>query len=630
MWVPALLAGVFLLFGCDKDEAANKGNTGSGSKNVVSSNSNLTPAEASVKAITDSENLIQDLASEMRMLSRFFASDMQRLPGFVDAELNCSKLSTGLDLESAFAKAGTADSNIPMLKVDWQIDGSDPKGKLSDLLLPITNGKPLEDVQLGTIKGVFISDDLFEMTTKLEARLRGAGSDIYGLKGEQVLTWKNEGQWTLQGWEQKKLALKKSAESLFADVTSKVIPDEETRTQLQRASHQELIVNTIKEANSGGDFKEARDEYSSFSDWYSAFQYPSVSVLDIDDDGFDDLYVTDRWQPAQMLRNRGDGTFEDWTKQSGLEVEELANCVYFVDFDNDGDSDAFVGISMGPSRFYKNEGGKFVLDEENTETIKDSRFVVSASIVDINRDGLLDLYLHTYAFGDGAIAEWSTQTAPDRDQLKTLVRLKKQHQYIDRGGPPNIVLMNRNGKFEWPNVDDTMKQFRQSYQSTWVDIDGDGDLDAYLCNDFANDVLLKNETPRGSFSPKFVDATSEFIPDSKMNFAMGASLGDFDSDADLDLYVSNMYSKAGKRICSQIDTVDSRVSVSALGNFLFENANGKLKQVAGPESSEQHVDTVGWSFGGQFADFNNYGHLDIYVPSGFYSPPEETHTDKDL
>lgn len=620
----SLLALLLCLPGCGKE------------KNVVVKNtkpkveSNLNSEESSVKSITDTENLIQSLASEMRGLSRFFASDMSALPSFVADELECTLPSSKLNLQSAFADAKSVDSNIPMQTIDWTIADEVAKGKLSDLFSPIANGKLLEDVQLGTVKGTFLSDSEFEMKTKLEARLKGDDGVLYGIKGEQVLKWKDDGQWTLKGWKQKKLTVKKLSDSLFSDVTMSAIPDESTRKQLQRSSHQELIIKNVKDANANGEFKPARKEFSAFSDWYSAFQYPSVSVLDIDKDGFDDLCITDRWQPAQLLRNRGDGTFEDWTEQSGLKIDELANCVYFADFDNDGDSDAFVGISMGPSRFYKNENGMFVIDEENTEVIKDSSFVVSASVVDINRDGLLDLYLHTYAFGDGSIAEWSTQTAPDRDQLKTLVRLKKQHQYVDRGGPPNIVLMNRSGKFEWPNLDDTAKQFRQSYQSSWIDLDEDGDLDAYLCNDFANDVVLRNDTPRGSFKPKFVDATNEFISNSKMNFAMGASLGDFDNDADLDLYVSNMYSKAGKRICSQIDSVDSRVSVSALGNFLFENSGGQFKQVAGPDSADQHVDIVGWSFGGQFADFNNDGNLDIYVPSGFYSPPEETHTDKDL
>ena len=115
-----------------------------------------------------------------------------------------------------------------------------------------------------------------------------------------------------------------------------------------------------------------------------------------------------------------------------------------------------------------------------------------------------------------------------------------------------------------------------------------------------------------------------------MGFGMGCSWGDFNNDGDLDLYVSNMYSKAGNRIVDQIEGSDPRLKVSAHGNFLFENEGGRFRQIAGPGEGQQHVARVGWSFGGQFADFDNDGELDLYVPSGCYSAPAEVKTKIDL
>ena len=103
-----------------------------------------------------------------------------------------------------------------------------------------------------------------------------------------------------------------------------------------------MILKFTGEVSVTNSFKHARPEYKSFDDWESAFQYPSVSVLDLNQDGFDDLFVTDRWAPAQLLQNRGDGTFEDVTQESGLLVNELANCTCFFDFDNDGDLDCYL------------------------------------------------------------------------------------------------------------------------------------------------------------------------------------------------------------------------------------------------------------------------------------------------
>ena len=248
----------------------------------------------------------------------------------------------------------------------------------------------------------------------------------------------------------------------------------------------------------------------------------------------------------------------------------------------------------------------------------------------MNRDGLLDLYLSTYATGTGPIDDWIGFVTRESEQLKTKLKILKADKFVDRAGPPNILLLNQGDNFMWPKIDDTLKQYRSSYQTSWVDYDGDGDHDLYICNDFSPDVFLRNDTPRGSFEVAFTDVTEETIPTLDMGFGMGCDWGDFDNDGDLDLYVSNMYSKAGNRIVDQIEGTNSRLKVAAHGNFMFQNEGGVFKQVAGDGPGMQKVARVGWSYGGQFADFDNDGELDLYVPSGCYSAPEKVKTKVDL
>jgi hypothetical protein len=93
-----------------------------------------------------------------------------------------------------------------------------------------------------------------------------------------------------------------------------------------------------------------------------------------------------------------------------------------------------------------------------------------------------------------------------------------------------------------------------------------------------------------------------------------------------------MYSKAGKRIIGQVpNELDPRYLMSANGNRLFKNIDeNKFDLVSGEGSGELNVNKAGWSWGGQFCDFDNDGFLDIYVSSGFYTAPKEVSCNIDM
>ena len=90
------------------------------------------------------------------------------------------------------------------------------------------------------------------------------------------------------------------------------------------------------------------------------YGHNGVSVGDIDDDGFDDLYICQPGGlPNRLYRNRGDGTFEDITESSGVGVIENTACALFVDVNNDGRQDLIVVRANGPLLFLNEGNGKF-------------------------------------------------------------------------------------------------------------------------------------------------------------------------------------------------------------------------------------------------------------------------------
>jgi len=610
-------------------------------KRAVVDEPELSNEQLRIRGITDSETVIQGLSGKKSILTTALKDAQVDLAAVVSGKIKYVGIADQT-IDSLLSSAeGNSQGSLATFMY-WPINPEVELIEFNEVWAPMLKNGRFDDTQLGVLKGSFNESGVFEMETKFEGRMLRNGEPL-GVRAYQTLGWQEvaENDWKLVSWKQKKFTVINSPGNLFEEVTADLIPDVETLNAVSTATHEDLIITRCGEMEivrslengkmvEAQAIKEAKDEFKGCNDWGSVGQYPSVSVVDFDNDGYEDLFMTDRWQSVQLLRNQGDETFVDVTKSVGIDVPEMATCGYFFDFDNDGDSDLLIGMSMVPSQFFENVGGKFKPHEAINEVLRETRFVNAISVADLNRDGLEDLYLSTYATGTGPIDDWIGFVTREKEQLKTRLKILGNDKFVDRGGPPNILLMNRGESFEWVKMDDGLKQYRNSYQTSWNDYDTDGDLDLYICNDFAPDVFLRNDTERGSYKPVFTDVTSTVIPTMDMGFGMGCSWGDYDNDGDLDLYVSNMYSKAGNRIVDQVKDADPRLKVAAHGNFLFENQEGVFKQVAGDEEGEQHVARVGWSYGGQFADFDNDGNLDIYVPSGCYSAPEEVKTKIDL
>lgn len=615
---------LLLAFGCGQPESPSEVADVDKDLNLVEDP--RSEIDIRIESVNASEELLQSLAQTMSLVPKWLST-----PGAVSQTPFTERVDyTGIDRFDFRTALAIEDADLGN-HCDWPL-AAGPDSKLVDpkiIWQPLTGKTKLEDCQIGTLATRFVGDD-FETDTKIEGRFRIENELVVGLRGYQTLRWTKSdgGEWRIAGWDQTKLKLIGSRSPLFEEVTTRVIPDPGTLRKVQSSSHVDLILTNTK--IDSRQFKDTQYKYKHFNDWESAYQYPGVSVVDIDQDGLDDLFVTDRWQSGQLLRNLGDGTFEDVTASVGLDVKKLACCSLFADFDNDGDSDVFVGGTLEPSQYFENDQGKFKLDESMTEEYKFVKFVVSGSVADINGDGCLDVYLSTYGLGTGDSTEWIGDSVRVKDQVKMRMKVERSHFFFDRAGAPNIVLLNKGGKLTRAEISDELAQWRNSYQTVWSDFDSDGDQDLYLCNDFSPDRFLRNDTQRGSFELKFKDVSDELVPGGTMGFGMGASWGDYNNDGLQDLYVSNMYSKAGNRIVEQFNNVDERVKVSARGNFLYQNiGDGKFKQVAGTEDGLQKVAQVGWSFGGQFGDFDNDGHLDLYVPSGFYTPPVEVRKEGD-
>lgn len=587
----------------------------------------MSAIEATVTELIASEDLILDLTPQLKMIALWIeqrAVDPEvNFPGWAD--LAVVRGLAAPDSENLFRR----DDAFPdFLEIaEWPIE-SEASPKVGYPWKPMdVFGVQWETMKFGVLSGSFKNENVFLIHSKVEGRGKSP-SAIFGIKGHQDFQFEQEnGIWKLTEWLQEDLVLERTARPLFREVLSEVVADAETLKEIRRSHKDEIIV---KSSRKGGKITLPVPLVADWEELPSNHVFPSVSVVDYNSDGLDDLFLTSRWAATQMLEKQPDGTYVDVAERIGLREEYMVNCALFMDVDNDGDKDAILGRPMEPAKYFLNESGVYRNVTKTHSDLGKQFFVCGISATDVNRDGLLDVYLSSYPALNKASLRFQDVFLGSEEREIYDEKRKTMNRWLDLPGSANVLLMNRgDGRLERVPYDDDLSQWRRSFQSAWADFDEDGDDDLYICNDFSPDALLRNDTPVGAAQPVFVNVTDRVITNRGIGFGMGASFGDFDQDGDLDLYVSNMFSKAGRRIASKLGKVDERIEVAARGSFLYVNENGEYAQRAGDDEGEFKVHQVGWSFGGQFVDFNNDGRLDLYVPSGYYTAPAEIATEVD-
>lgn len=214
-------------------------------------------------------------------------------------------------------------------------------------------------------------------------------------------------------------------------------------------------------------------------------------------------------------------------------------------------------------------------------------------------------------------------------------------RYMDRPGPPNVMLRNLgDGRFERAKDCEVLRLYYNSFAASWADYDNDGDPDVYVANDFAGNQLMRNEGG-GKFTPMSPTLKTEDV-----GFGMGVTWGDYDHDGMQDLYVTNMFSKANRRVVSfflkdgenfdatqigdnPLDPIYARLGA---GNTLFHNNGSEQpwEHVSGMAKPKLLVEAGGWGWGALFMDINNDGWEDLYGPAGYYTAPKELEIQVDL
>lgn len=307
-----------------------------------------------------------------------------------------------------------------------------------------------------------------------------------------------------------------------------------------------------------------------------------VTVIDYNNDGYEDLFVTSGLIKNHFYRNNKNGTFTDIIDSLvGLASLRGKPCYGSTagDINNDGYDDLFVSTGANQVDFlFLNNGDGTFTDISASSGITLKTYATSATMVDINKDGLLDIYVGVFgpSPGDPCFANVLYVNQGDNKFINKAVEYK-----VDNNGCALAIAFS--------------------------DYDNDGDKDLLIGNDFGyfygQNKLLENEYPLASFK----DVSDEVGFDLKIN-SMGVISGDYDADGDYDYFITN---------------IDSNALYRNEGNRKLKNiAKEKGLVIGSVPQIDPNLNVTATSWGGSFTDFNHDMLTDLTITSGHVISPE--------
>src|SRR5882672_1798713 len=344
-----------------------------------------------------------------------------------------------------------------------------------------------------------------------------------------------------------------------------------------------------------------------------------VAVGDIDNDGLPDIFFAGNMVSSRLYLNKGNMQFEDITERAGVKTNRWCTGATMVDINNDGLLDIYVSVS-GPGAGSKgvdranllfiNNGDHTFTEAAHQYGIADTGFTTHAVFLDYNGDGYLDLFLLNNSPQDFA------RGAADAHPLG--VRANTPASYN--------TLYRNNGDGTFTDVSAQAGILRQIGYGLGVvvaDVNRDGRPDIYVSNDVTpNDALYINNG-NGTFTDKAATSLKH-----TSIAGMGVDIADFNNDGWPDIVQMDMLPAAAeqrKRMSGYL-TYGRRLEERHRGfrddydaNSLQLNNGGIFSEIANLAG----IASTDWSWSALFADFDNDGRKDIFVTNGYPKAPND-------
>ncbi len=337
-----------------------------------------------------------------------------------------------------------------------------------------------------------------------------------------------------------------------------------------------------------------------------------VAIGDINNDGLEDIYFTGNLVDNKLFLNKGNWQFEDITMKAKVACPNVwSTGATFVDVNGDGLLDLYVCKSGKPggenrhNELFINNGDLTFTESSKEYGLDITGLSVHSAFFDYDKDGDLDAY----------ILNNSIRSVGAFDLIKD------QREIPDSSGSGNRFMRNDDGRF----ID--VSQEVGIYSSkigfglgiTLGDFNDDNYTDIFISNDFfERDYLYINNT-KGAFNEQL----EEFFTSTSMG-AMGADLADLDNDLRTDLMVTEMLPQTDERQKTKtvFESWDKQQLAKKQGYYNQFSRNTLQRNLGDGTFIElgrqADVSATEWSWSALLFDMDNDGLKDIYITNGIY------------
>jgi len=339
-----------------------------------------------------------------------------------------------------------------------------------------------------------------------------------------------------------------------------------------------------------------------------------VAIGDINNDGLPELFFCGNQVSNKLYLNKGNFKFEDITSEAGVASDGVwSTGASFVDINGDGLLDIYV-CKSGPlgganrhNELFINQGNLTFEEKAQEYGIDDTGLSNHAAFFDYDKDGDLDMYLLNNSMRSVGIYDLREGERNVRDTL---------------GG--NRFYLNENGKFK--DISEEAGIYGSAIGFglgvTIADINRDGWQDIFVSNDFfERDYLYINQK-----DGRFKESLEQYMTEISMG-SMGADIADINNDGYPEIYVTEMLPESQERVKTKtVFEGWDKYQASLKKGFYRQFTRNALQLNNGPVDGKQvsfseisrisGLHATDWSWGAILADFANDGNKDVFVANG--------------